>query len=182
MAYSPKPNTPPLFTNVFVEPSAYRAFLATGRWPDKTIFALEERASSNKGSINQSGHFQTELQGLAVSVKDESRFPEKWAYFSFGVDQQSAPPNPKSACWQCHNEHGAVDNTFVQFYPTLKPVAAKFGIYRPQDQSGRERADSDDCAAIGQPESFESHVAPSLSRRISLMGGPTLPGASSISS
>jgi hypothetical protein len=133
MAYSPKPNTPPAFTNVFVEPGAYGAFLATGHWPDKTMFVLEERASSSVGSINKSGHFQTELQGLAVSVKDESRFPEKWAYFSFSVDQESAVANPKSACWQCHNDHGAVNNTFVQFYPTLKPVAAKFGTYKPKD-------------------------------------------------
>src|SRR5678815_4961713 len=29
------------FGNVFVEPSAYRKFTETGKWPDKTIFALE---------------------------------------------------------------------------------------------------------------------------------------------
>ena len=133
MAYSATPNTPPAFTNGFVEPDAYRMFIATGRWPDKTMFVLEERASSSEGSINKSGHFQTGLQGLAVSVKDESRFPEKWAYFSFGVNGPRASANPKNACWQCHNEHGAVDNTFVQFYPTLKPIAMKFGTYKPKE-------------------------------------------------
>jgi Cytochrome P460 len=130
MAYSPNPRTPPAFTNVFVAPSAYRAFVATGRWPDKTIFVLEERGASSKGSINKGGHFQSDLQGIAAAVKDESRFPEEWAYFSFGLDQQSAPANPKEACWQCHNEHGAMDNTFVQFYPTLKPIAMRFGTYK----------------------------------------------------
>jgi hypothetical protein len=26
-------------------------------------------------------------------------------------------------CYSCHAEHGAVDTTFVQFYPTILPVA-----------------------------------------------------------
>lgn len=133
MAYNPNPNSPPAFTNVFVAPSAYRVFVATGHWPDKTIFVLEEREAADKGSINKNGHFQSDLQGIAASVKEESRFPEKWAYFNFGLNAQSASANPKDACWQCHNQHGAVDNTFVQFYPTLKPIAAKFGTYRPQE-------------------------------------------------
>lgn len=130
MAYNPNPNTSPAFTNVFVAPVAYRTFIATGRWPDKTIFVLEERDAASKGSINKGGHFQADLRGLAAAVKDKSRFPEEWAYFSFASDRQTAPANPKGACWQCHNQHGAVDNTFVQFYPTLKPVAMKFGTYK----------------------------------------------------
>jgi hypothetical protein len=133
MAYNPNPNASLAFTNVFVSPPAYRTFVATGRWPDKTIFVLEARNAATKGSINKGGHFQANLQGLAAAVKDESRFPEKWAYFSFASDQQTAPANPKSACWQCHSEHGAVDNTFVQFYPTLKPVAMKFGTYKSKE-------------------------------------------------
>lgn len=32
-------------------------------------------------------------------------------------------------CWTCHDAHAAVKHTFVQFYPTLKPVAKKFGTY-----------------------------------------------------
>jgi hypothetical protein len=133
MAYSPDPNAPPTFTNVFVEPSAYRAFVATGRWPDKTMFVLEARNASSKGSINKEGHFQGDLQGIAAAVKDEKRFPEKWAYFSFALDQQSAPAKPKNVCWECHCQHGTVDNTFVQFYPTLKPLAMKFGTYKPEE-------------------------------------------------
>jgi Cytochrome P460 len=126
------------FTNVFVKPSAYRAFLTGGRWPDKTVFVLEERASATKGSINRGGHYQTDLAGLAASVKDEKRFPEKWAYFSFAKDAQPARPNPRAACFECHNAHGAVDNTFVQFYPTLKPVSQKSGTYS-QAQAATDR-------------------------------------------
>lgn len=133
MAYSPNPKSPPLFTNVFVAPEAYRKFVTTGTWPEKTMFVLEERDASSKGSINQSGHFQVGLHGIAVSVKDSSRFPSKWAYFNFGLDAKTARPNPPESCWNCHNAHGAVDNTFVQFYPTLKPIAMKFGTYRPKE-------------------------------------------------
>jgi Cytochrome P460 len=129
MEYSPEGKPGSEFTNVFVKPSAYRAFLQTGRWPDRTVFVLEERASATKGSINRGGHYQGGLRSLAASVKDIKRFPEKWAYFSFGNDAQPSRANPPAACFECHHTHGAVDNTFVQFYPTLKPVAEKHGTY-----------------------------------------------------
>ena len=127
------------FTNVFVKPEAYREFLKIGAWPDKTIFILEERSSSSKGSINQKGHFQDQLAGLAAEVKDEKRFPEKWAFFSFGgMDEgklnDSSEKIPQTMCWSCHHKHGTVDNTFVQFYPTLKPVAISKGTYHEDVQ------------------------------------------------
>ena len=126
------------FTNVFVKPEAYRDFLKNGTWPDKTIFVLEERASSSKGSINQKGHFQSQLAGLAAEVKDEKRFPEKWAFFSFSGDEgklkDSSEKMPQAMCWSCHHQHGAVDNTFVQFYPTLKPLAISKGTYHEDSQ------------------------------------------------
>ena len=130
MNYNPAAGRPEMFTNVFVPQRTYREFLAGGKWPDKTMFVLEERDPQSKGSINKTGHFQTDLQGVGVEVKDETRFPEKWAYFTFGADAKTAEANPKAACWQCHEDNAAVEHTFVQFYPTLKPVAQKFGTYR----------------------------------------------------
>jgi len=120
------------FTNVFVPQWVYREFLATGKWPDKAMFVLESRSSETKGSINKAGHFQADLTSLAVEVKDETRFPYKWAYFNFGSDRMTAEAmtGPADACWQCHNDNAAVEHTFVQFYPTLKPVAIKFATYR----------------------------------------------------
>ena len=120
----------PQFTNVFVSPAGYREFQAKGVWPDKTMWVVEDRAASSNGSINKSGHFQTDLAGIGVEVKDEARFPEKWAYFQFGPDTKTSAASPKSACWECHNQHAAVEQTFVQFYPTLIPVAKRFGTYR----------------------------------------------------
>jgi hypothetical protein len=123
----PVPPRTPNFTNVYVNPSSYRAFMKTGQWPDQTMFILEIRAATSEGSINKGGHFQTNLVVIEASVKDEARFPGKWAYFDFGRDmktQVAALPRTER-CYACHADNGAVDNTFVQFYPTLLDVATK---------------------------------------------------------
>jgi hypothetical protein len=130
MNYSPVSSDHVMFTNVFVPQWAYAEFNKSGKWPDKTVFVVEERGSETKGSINKAGHFQGDWMGLGVEVKDESRFPDKWAYFNFDESSKSAQANPKAACWQCHEDHAAVEHSFVQFYPTLKPVAKKFGTYK----------------------------------------------------
>jgi hypothetical protein len=116
-----------MFDNVFVNPEAYRVFKETGTWPDKTMFVLELRGAQSKGSINQHGNFQTDnLMGREVHVKD-TRFPGKWAFFGFG-DAKTATMIPTSAeCYSCHAQHAAVDTTFVQFYPTLLPIAKAKG-------------------------------------------------------
>jgi hypothetical protein len=118
-----------MFTNVFVPQWAYKEFLKSGKWPEKTTFVVEERYSESKGSINKQGHYQGEMMGIGVEVKDSAHFPEKWAYFNFD-DEKSAAPNPRAGCFQCHEDHAAVEHSFVQFYPTLKPIAKKFGTYR----------------------------------------------------
>lgn len=117
-----------MFDTVFVNPDAYKAFLQTGTWPDKTMLVLEVRGAGTHASINKSGHFQTtELMGREVHVKDESRFPGKWAFFGFD-DKPTAKMVPKeAACYSCHEQHGAVDTTFVQFYPTLIDLAKQKG-------------------------------------------------------
>jgi hypothetical protein len=130
MSYTPAQNAGHhMFDSVFVNPEAYRSFVETGTWPDKTVLVLEVRGARSKGSINQSGNYQdTERMGLEVHVKDETRFPEgKWAFFGFG-DSKTGQLIPKSAaCYSCHAAHGAVDTTFVQFYPTLLPIAKAKG-------------------------------------------------------
>jgi hypothetical protein len=119
------------FDNVFVTPQAYKSFLQTASWPDKTIFALEVRYSATKGSINNGGHYQEGFAGLEVHIKDAARFPTKWAFFEFGGSQRAAKPFPaNSTCQTCHAKNGAVDETFVQFYPTLIPVAKQKGTFK----------------------------------------------------
>ncbi len=122
----------PNFTNVYVNPSSYRSFMKSGRWPDKTMFILEIRSATSEGSINKGGHFQTGLVVIEASVKDEARFPGQWAYFDFGRDMktQAAALPRTERCYACHADNGAVDNTFVQFYPTLLEVATKMGTLK----------------------------------------------------
>jgi hypothetical protein len=125
MSYFPTPADSPAFDNVFVEPAAYRSFMATGTWPDKTVMVLESRRAESKGSINQSGHYQsTDVMGIEVHVKDVARFPGGWAFFDFASPTENGKVFPPTAsCYSCHQQHAAVDTTFVQFYPTLLPIA-----------------------------------------------------------
>jgi hypothetical protein len=119
-----------IFDNVLVNPEAYRSFQQTGTWPDKTMMALEQRKAEGKGSINQSGNFQgTEVMGLEFHVKDESRFPGKWAFFGFGDSKTGTLIPTTASCYSCHAAHAAVDTTFVQFYPTLLPIAKSKGTF-----------------------------------------------------
>ncbi len=130
MSYSPDAQMDHhMFDNVFVNPEAWRAFQATGTWPDKTMLVLEVRGAEGRGSINQKGNFQSaEAMGLEVHVKDETRFAGKWAFFGFPASATTSKMIPaKENCYSCHADHGAVDTTFVQFYPTLKPIAKQKG-------------------------------------------------------
>jgi hypothetical protein len=132
MSYAPKTaemKDHSMFDNVFVNPEAYASFLQTGSWPDKTVMVLEVREARDRGSINLQGHYQgTQIMGFEVHVKDESRFSGKWAFFDFDSPAGNGTLIPEKApCYTCHLAHGAVDTTFVQFYPTLLPVAQKKG-------------------------------------------------------
>ena len=108
------------------------------------MFVLEVRSSASHGSINRGGHFQTDILAIEAEVKDSARFPDKWKYFDF-ADARDNPaatsagfPNG-SACWICHTKNAAVENTFVQFYPTLLDVARHFGTIKP-DSDPRAQA------------------------------------------
>jgi hypothetical protein len=59
-------------------------------------------------------------------LKDESR--GGWAFYEFDENPQPAKMVPRTeGCYTCHQAHGAVDTTFVQFYPTLLPLAKQKG-------------------------------------------------------
>ena len=117
-----------MFDNVFVNPSSYKKFQETGTWPDKTMLVLEVRGAQSRASINQRGNFQaSEVMGMEVHVKDEAKFPGKWAFFGFDNGKVGNLFPSGAACYSCHEAHGAVDTTFVQFYPTLMPLAKAKG-------------------------------------------------------
>ncbi len=124
---------PPTFTNVFVNPTSYRSFMKSGKWPDRTVFMLEFRGSISQASINTAGNFQGPLLGLEAEVKD-ARFPDGWAFFNFGpaasMKASTEPIADASRCVECHTKKTAVERTFVQFYPTLMEVARKMGTVK----------------------------------------------------
>lgn len=119
------------FDNVFVNPEAYQAFQVTGTWPDKTTLVLEQRTARSRGSINQAGNFQGPLAGIELHVKDEARFPSKWAFFAFDGEKPQKMIPTSADCYSCHAQHAAVDTTFVQFYPTLLPIATAMRTLSP---------------------------------------------------
>ena len=120
------------FDNVFVDPAAYKAFKATGTWPDQTVMVLEVRKTEGRGSINQAGQYQTDIAAIEVHVKDKARFKDGWGFFGFNGDKPSALIPATASCYSCHQDHGVVDTTFVQFYPTLLPIAQKAGTVTPE--------------------------------------------------
>jgi len=128
MTYSNDPNAHPTFGNVFVNPAAYKGFLKTGTWPDKTVLLIENRASGSHPS-NKDGKFQTELTGFEAHVKDSTRGGR--AFYMIPKNAQSGRASPVSAgCVACHDKNASTDTTFVQFYPSLIETAKKMGTYR----------------------------------------------------
>ena len=104
--------------------------LARFRWPDGTTFVKEGRVGSSKGSINKSGIFQTEQHfDLEVHVRDSKRFKGGWGFFVNTGDKPAKVLPAKASCYSCHQQNGAVDTTFTQFYPTARPIAVKAGTF-----------------------------------------------------
>jgi hypothetical protein len=121
-----------MFDNVFVNREAYKSFTETGAWPDKTMLVLEARGAEGKGSINEKGNYQgTEVMAVEVHVKD-ARFPGQWAFFGFDGGKTAGMIPTTADCYSCHAAHAAVDTTFVQFYPTLLPIAKSKGTLAAQ--------------------------------------------------
>ncbi|MBL8177276.1 MAG: cytochrome P460 family protein [Bryobacterales bacterium] len=125
----------PMFDNVYVTPSAFASFQQTGRWPEGTMFVLEIRYSTSHGSINKGGFYQTDIAAIEVAVKDSKRYSTGWAYFDFSGGMRALKKTAKefgqnSRCHSCHTPNGAVENTFVQFYPTALAIAEKKGTVK----------------------------------------------------
>jgi hypothetical protein len=135
-ANAPDPARNQPFNNVFVNRQSYARFIETGRWPEKTIFVLEIRRSDEHVRPNNFGYTQAALSGMEAAVKDTAKNGRiAWAYYSFDADSglaASAKALPETAsCQQCHSTNTAVEQTFVQFYPTLLEVAKAKGTVKP---------------------------------------------------
>jgi hypothetical protein len=125
-----------MLDNVFVSPAALRAFQGSGHWPEGTVLVKEDRPAQNKGSINKAGFFQAEVvEAVELHVKDSARFKGGWGFFSFSDNKPAAVVSYDANCYTCHAAHGATETTFVQFYPTLAPIARAHGTFNLQEDA-----------------------------------------------
>jgi hypothetical protein len=111
---------PGLFHNIYVQPWALDAYLATGAFPERTAFAMELYTPAAKTSPLRHGFFQQDRVAVEMSVKDSSLFEDRWACFDFGSSGRTARAQPSGGCFACHATHAATDSVFTQFYPTLR--------------------------------------------------------------
>jgi Cytochrome P460 len=119
----------PEYKNVYIDPASYREYAKTKAFPQGTVFVLESASGETKSEPGLRGSFQKEFVGLIAAVKDRERFADGWAYFRFtetpGKLLDKAKPFAKSACFDCHQQKGAEDNVFTQFYPVLRAISKK---------------------------------------------------------
>ena len=133
------PNNPGQFHNVYLQPQAFDHYVATGEFPEQTVFIVtnnESQRTKRDGdhSVLKSGFFAAPTKGLEVSVKDSRRFPEGWGYYMFlepgqkpaGKERAAGKPYARQACYDCHAEHGATDHVFTQFYSVLTAARANY--------------------------------------------------------
>jgi len=122
------PRSQHMLDNVFVDPKAYAAFQKTGAWPVGSILIKENRNAESTSTLSKAGQFQAGVKNLEIHIKDGARFAGKWSFFVSPDGKAPGALKPLSEnCYSCHQDHGAVDTTFVQFYPTLMPVAKEKG-------------------------------------------------------
>lgn len=115
------------FNTTLMEPTAYDHFVRTGEFREGTMLALLVRGTEDDAMPARHGRFAADVFAVEFAVKDTSRVDEGWAYYDFGGGSRArtvAQPFPKSqGCYNCHIEHAARDNVFLQFYPLLADAA-----------------------------------------------------------
>jgi hypothetical protein len=109
------------FHNVYLRPESYAAFRRTGQFPEGTVLVLELHEAAQKVAPSRHGLFEGRRIAVEAAVKDKARSPEGWAYYSFGDGSKaSATAFARGACFECHHQHAARDNVFIQFYPVVR--------------------------------------------------------------
>lgn len=114
---------------VYVNPAAYRAYLASGSFPDGTLLLWESSDTPHGGGTRDdersagSPRRDRIAPVLLASVKDSSRFANGWAFFDFtgsaGQILPKARPLPESSgCGTCHRRDAPLDHVFTTFVRT----------------------------------------------------------------
>ena len=118
------PAAPATFGIVQMEPEAFSYFMEHGEYADGTMFLLSFYNSERKSEPQLQGFVQGDLRAQEIHVIDKTRFAEGRGFFFYAGGGAATPSAAKipdgSDCVSCHNEHGAHDGVFSQFYPVLK--------------------------------------------------------------
>ena len=119
-----------LLRTVYLQPEAFDYYVENGEFPEQSVFIVTNNPShpaKTKGAVSRLGFVAAPTSGLEIAIKDSKKYPDKWAYFMFHDKPDQSPSRVRSAeaaferkeCFDCHQEHGAVDNVFTQFYSVL---------------------------------------------------------------
>jgi len=90
MNYSPAPGSHEMFTNVFVQRWAYEAFVTSGKWPEQTMFVIDERDAAST-----SAHQKTIFM-------DAPREPSSLEDISLARDPRRLQPIKHKQIRHCH--------------------------------------------------------------------------------
>ena len=129
------PNNPGTIHNVYLQPEAFDHYVRTGEFPEQSVFIVTNHRSQpakTKGPVSRSGFVAAPTSGLEIAVKDKKKYVDGWGYFMFhdqpgnaSTVRSSAKAFAQKDCFDCHAEHGAVDNVFTQFYSVLTAAREK---------------------------------------------------------
>jgi NADH:ubiquinone oxidoreductase subunit len=122
----------PEFHNLYVEPTAYRGFMQTGKWPEGALMVKEFSFTSTEEKNCEGppayvcevwfgkGIFQHGFIGIGVMLKDSKRYPNEpggWVYFSYGHQTQPykpfSPVRDRVQCAQCHIDRAGPAQDYV---------------------------------------------------------------------
>ena len=118
---------PGMFHNVYVQPWAYREFIRTGAFPERTMFVLSFYEASHKSAPARAGFYEGDrMPGIEVHLKQRGIDKTGWGFFGFGDGAVPATMIPGAApCYSCHATEAAHDQVFTQFYPPLRERLAR---------------------------------------------------------
>jgi hypothetical protein len=131
--------TRPPAQRVYINPTAYREYARTGRFPEGTVMIWE---SLGKPETTYRPHKQS--PALLASVKDDSRFEGGWGFFDFTAREGRLAARSKalaesSGCGVCHSRDAGTDHVFTQFYPLLRSTLGGADLAVPPEGARRRQ-------------------------------------------
>ena len=101
---------------VYINPSSYREYSKTGRFPDGTVLVWEP-ASPQQPRAGGGPHGTSST--FLVSVKDSAKFEGGWGFYDFSGARTARALPESSGCRTCHRQSAANDHVFTRFSPGL---------------------------------------------------------------